>query len=121
MRSRYHQTCAVRGAVGYVSDPHAPDVSSRLLNESEKGEDYCDEMKEPDDDNDISVSFDHSDNEFSDKITGWHEGVATGTAGAHCLSCRCNQRSVLRDDKLPLPFALILFVAFIWMVIATEI
>ncbi|KAK4071529.1 hypothetical protein Purlil1_13408 [Purpureocillium lilacinum] len=57
MGSRHHQTCA-------------------------KEEEYCDETEEPDDHDDISVSFDHSDDEFSDTMaeTGWHEGVATGTA-----------------------------------------
>lgn len=121
MGSRHRQTCAVRGAVGYVSYPHDPDPSHPPLNDSEKEEEYYDEMEEPDDHDDVSVSFDHSDDEFSDTMaeTGWHEGVATGTAGAHCLSCRCIQRSDLRDDKLPLPFALILFVVFIYMVMTT--
>lgn len=122
MGSRHHQRCAVRGAVSYVSYPHAPDPSHPPLNDLEKEEDYCDEMEKPDDYDGISVSFDHSDNEFSDKTaeTVWHEGVATGMAGAHCLSCRCNQRSGLRDDKLPFPGAIILFVVFIYMVMTTE-
>ncbi|KAK4065026.1 hypothetical protein Purlil1_14064 [Purpureocillium lilacinum] len=82
MGSRHRQTCVVRGAVGYVSYPHAPDPSHPPLNDSEKEEEYCDEMEEPDDHDDVSVSFDHSDDEFSDTMaeTGWHEGVATGTA-----------------------------------------
>ncbi|KAL3954396.1 hypothetical protein ACCO45_009959 [Purpureocillium lilacinum] len=49
MGSRHHQRCAVRGAISYVSYPHAPDPSHPTLNDSEKEEDYCDEMEEPDD------------------------------------------------------------------------
>ena len=113
---------AVQGDVDYFSYSPASDSLRPLLNDPE--EDCCDETAGTDDFDDSdegssdettgSDDFDDSDEEFSDKTTAdWHEDEASGRPVAYYP--RCNQRSGLRDDSLPLPLAFLLLLLFFYM------
>ncbi len=113
---------AVQGDVDYFSYSPASDSLRPLLNDPE--EDCCDETAGTDDFDDSdegssdettgSDDFDDSDEESSDETTAdWHEDEASGRPVAYYP--KCNQRSGLRDDSLPLPLAFLLLLLFFYM------
>ena len=122
MTFEYPRERAVQGDVDYFSYSPASDSLRPLLNDPE--EDCCDETAGTDDFDDSdegssdettgSDDFDDSDEEFSDKTTAdWHEDEASGRPVAYYP--KCNQRSGLRDDSLPLPLAFLLLLLFFYM------
>jgi len=122
MTFEYPRERAVQGDVDYFSYSPASDPLRPLLNDPE--EDYCDETAGTDDFDDPEEdycdetagtdNFDDSDEESSDETTAdWHEDEASGRPVAYYP--KCNQRSGLRDDSLPLPLAFLLLLLFFYM------
>ena len=122
MTFEYPRERAVQGDVDYFSYSPASDSLRPLLNAPE--EDCCDETAGTDDFDDSdegssdettgSDDFDDSDEESSDETTAdWHEDEASGRPVAYYP--KCNQRSGLRDDSLPLPLAFLLLLLFFYM------
>ena len=122
MTFEYPRERAVQGDVDYFSYSPASDSLRPLLNDPE--EDCCDETAGTDDFDDSdegssdettgSDDFDDSDEESSDETTAdWHEDEASGRPVAYYP--KCNQRSGLRDDSLPLPLAFLLLLLFFYM------
>ena len=112
----------MQGDVDYFSYSPASDPLRPLLNDPE--EDCCDETAGTDDFDDPEEdycdetagtdNFDDSDEESSDETTAdWHEDEASGRPVAYYP--KCNQRSGLRDDSLPLPLAFLLLLLFFYM------
>ena len=122
MTFEYPRERAVQGDVDYFSYSPASDPLRPLLNDPE--EDCCDETAGTDDFDDPEEdycdetagtdNFDDSDEESSDETTAdWHEDEASGRPVAYYP--KCNQRSGLRDDSLPLPLAFLLLLLFFYM------
>ena len=90
------------------------DSDEESSDETTGTDDFDDSDEGSSDETTGSDDFDDSDEEFSDKTTAdWHEDEASGRPVAYYP--KCNQRSGLRDDSLPLPLAFLLLLLFFYM------